>query len=45
MRFQIAVAVAATFVGSSVAWENVSEVPLYGLSPPVYPSREYTELQ
>ena len=33
----------ALFPGVSVAqgYTNESEVPLYGLSPPVYPTREY----
>lgn len=44
MRFADALALAiALFPGLSVAqgYTNESEVPLYGLSPPVYPSREY----
>jgi len=44
MKFQVPVAVTAAFIGSSAAWGNVSEVPLYGLSPPVYPTRELITL-
>lgn len=33
--------VTALLLGSAeAAWTNVSEVPLYGLSPPVYPTRK-----
>ena len=38
-----AVAGAALAAGANaLTYTNVSEVPLYGLSPPVYPTREYT---
>lgn len=44
MRLQIALlaALQAALVSSQNSTEAPSEVPYYGLSPPVYPTRKYT---
>jgi hypothetical protein len=44
MRYSSALAVSVTLLPNSVVsqgYTNQSEVPLYGLSPPVYPSRKH----
>lgn len=48
MKYPSALALGiALFPGLSVSqgYTNESEVPLYGLSPPVYPTREYAHMR
>jgi hypothetical protein len=37
----VAAVVALLSNQSFAGWTNVSEVPLYGLSPPIYPTRKH----